>query len=89
MAKSRQNFMDKYSDEELIAGFFDSFLDGDPDDIKASFLSIIQRFGATRISRESGIPRSTLYDLCKDESNPTLDNICLFINFVNNVKSVS
>lgn len=50
-------------------------------DIKSSLYALIKRFGGTSISESTGIPRTTLYDMCKDDSNPTLENLCLIINF--------
>ena len=82
MAKQEPKFMNKYSDSEIIHSFFEAWLDGDPDDIKSSLYSLIQRFGGTQLSRTTGIPRTTLYDMCKDTSNPTLENLCLIIDFL-------
>lgn len=74
--------MNKYSDEEIVQGFFDAWGDGDPDDIKSTLFAIIKRFGATSISNSTGIPRTTLYDMCKDESNPTLENLCKILDYL-------
>jgi DNA-binding phage protein len=74
--------MNKYTDQEIITSFFEAWSDGDPDDIKSSIYALIKRFGATHISNKTGIPRTTLYDMCKDNSNPTLDNLCLIIDFL-------
>jgi len=82
MEKLESKNMNKYSDTEIIDSFFVSLSEGDPDDIKASLYSILSRFGATNVSRETGIPRSTLYDMCKDDSNPTLNNLCDVIEFL-------
>lgn len=79
--------MNKYLDLEIIQSFFDSWSDGDPDDIKSSLYAIIKRFGATNVSDSTGIPRSTLYDMCKDESNPTLENLCLVMDFIREKRS--
>jgi DNA-binding phage protein len=87
MRKSERKPMNKYSDKEIIKSFFDSWIDGDPDDIKSALYSLLQRFGATHISDETGIPRTTLYDMCKDDSNPTLANLCLIIDFIKAKKS--
>jgi len=89
MGKSEQKLMNKYSDKEIINSFFDSWNDGDPDDIKSSLYSLLQRFGATHVSEETGIPRTTLYDMCKDDSNPTLENLCLIIDFIKDQRSAS
>lgn len=87
MGKSESKFMNKYSDKELIKSFFDCWSDGDPDDIKSSVFALIKRFGATYISKSTGIPRTTLYDMCKDTSNPTLENLCIFIEFLKEKKA--
>tara|TARA_B100000508_G_C11362204_1_gene229454 strand:- start:417 stop:659 length:243 start_codon:yes stop_codon:yes gene_type:complete len=79
--------MNRYSDSEIVQSFFDSWSDGDPDDIKSSLYAIIKRFGATNVSDSTGIPRSTLYDMCKDESNPTLENLCLVMDFIREKRS--
>ncbi|MBY0385942.1 hypothetical protein K2X05_12355 [bacterium] len=89
MEKSSQKIMSKYSDKEIINSFFDSWNDGDPDDIKSALYSLLKRFGATHISEQTGIPRTTLYDMCKDDSNPTLENLCLVIDFIKDQKSAS
>ena len=86
MAKSESKFMTDYSDEEIIDSFFNSWMDGDPDDIKSALYSLIRRFGGTYLADVTGIPRTTLYDMCKDCGNPTLDNLCLIINFLKNKK---
>jgi len=75
--------MKNYSDLEIVESFFDSWTEGDSDDIKSSLYSILVRFGGTHISSSTGIPRSTLYDMCKDSSNPTLDNLCKIIDYLN------
>lgn len=80
MEKKKSKIMNKYSDQEIIQSFFDAWADGDPDDIKSAIYSLLKRFGATNISNQTGIPRTTLYDLCKDTSNPTLDNLSLILN---------
>jgi probable addiction module antidote protein len=82
MARPEQNFMNKYSDEEIVQSFMNSWNDGDPDDIKSALYAVIKRFGATNISSSTGIPRTTLYDMCKDDSNPTLDNLCKVMDFL-------
>jgi probable addiction module antidote protein len=82
MEKSNSKIMSKYSDAEIIQSFFAAWNDGDADDIKSALYALIKRIGATHISRETGIPRTTLYDMCKDESNPTLENLCLIIDFL-------
>ena len=87
MAKSESKNMNKYSDEEIIESFFTAWADGDPDDIKSALYSLLKRLGATHISESTGIPRSTLYDMCKDESNPTLENLCAVIDFLKHQKS--
>lgn len=79
--------MNKYSEAELIQGFFDAWTDGDSDDIKSTLYAIIKRFGGTHLSKSTGIPRTTLYDMCKDESNPTLENLCLIIEFLKEKKA--
>ncbi|NQZ19734.1 MAG: hypothetical protein HRT44_10825, partial [Bdellovibrionales bacterium] len=56
MAQLESKNMNKYSDQEIISSFFDSWNDGDPDDIKSALYSLIKRFGATHISNETGIP---------------------------------
>ena len=86
MEKSELKNMNKYSDQEIIDSFFEAWGDGDPDDIKSSLYSLLKRLGATHISESTGIPRSTLYDMCKDSSNPTLENLCLVIDFLKHQK---
>ncbi len=86
MAVQERKFMNKYSDKEIIDGFFASWIDGDPDDIKSSIYALIKRFGGTHLSESTGIPRTTLYDMCKDDSNPTLENLCLIIDFLKSQK---
>lgn len=82
MEKQELKIMNKYSDEEIIQSFYEAWNDGDPDDIKSALYALIKRFGATSISNQTGIPRTTLYDMCKDSGNPTLDNLSLiFKNF--------
>ena len=78
--------MNKYSDTEIIDSFFDAWSDGDADDIKSALYSLIQRFGGTHLSESTGIPRTTLYDMCRDGSNPTLENLCLIIDFLKHKK---
>ncbi len=85
MAKRESKNMNKYSDSELIQSFFEAWNDGDADDIKSSLYALIKRFGGTSISESTGIPRTTLYDMCKDDSNPTLENLCLIIDFFQSV----
>ena len=87
MARSEQKNMSKYSDQEIITSFFDAWSDGDPDDIKSALYSILKRFGATNIAESTGIPRTTLYDMCKDDSNPTLENLCAIMDFMKDKKS--
>lgn len=82
MAQSEHNHMSKYTDAEIKASFIDAWSDGDPDDIKSALYSLIKRLGATNISNVTGIPRTTLYDMCKDDSNPTLENLCKILEFV-------
>jgi len=82
MAKQELKNMNKYSDEEIVESFFTSWADGDADDIKSSLYSLIKRFGGTYLSESTGIPRTTLYDMCKDDGNPTLENLCLVIEFL-------
>ena len=82
MERSELKNMNKYSDQEIIDSFFNAWNDGDPDDIKSSLYSVLKRFGATHISDSTGIPRTTLYDMCKDGSNPTLENLCAVIDFM-------
>ena len=87
MARSEQKFMNKYSDKEIIRSFLNAWSDGDPDDIKSALYAVIKRFGATSISSSTGIPRTTLYDMCKDKSNPTLENLCKVLDFLKLEKS--
>ncbi len=87
MERQELKTMNRYSDSEIVQSFFDSWSDGDPDDIKSSLYAIIKRFGATNVSDSTGIPRSTLYDMCKDESNPTLENLCLVMDFIREKRS--
>ena len=82
MARPESKNMNKYSDHEIIDSFFDAWSDGDADDIKSALYALIKRFGGTHLSESTGIPRTTLYDMCKDESNPTLENLCLIIDFL-------
>lgn len=82
MAKKESKNMSKYSDTEIIDSFFAAWADGDADDIKSVLYSLIKRFGGTHLSESTGIPRTTLYDMCKDDSNPTLENLCLIIDFL-------
>lgn len=74
--------MNQYLDVEIINSFLNSWADGDPDDIKSALYALIKRFGGTYLSEATGIPRTTLYDMCKDNSNPTLENLCLVIEFL-------
>lgn len=74
--------MNKYLDTEIIESFFAAWGDGDADDIKSALYALIKRFGGTHLSESTGIPRTTLYDMCKDDSNPTLENLCLIIDFL-------
>ena len=62
---------------------------GDPDDIKSSLYAVLKRFGGTHLSESTGISRSNLYDMCKDESNPTLGNLCRIMDFLREEPSVS
>lgn len=87
MAQSESKNMNKYSDGEIINSFFETWADGDSDDIKSSLYALIKRFGATSISQATGIPRTTLYDMCKDDSNPTLENLCRIIDFLKGKKT--
>ena len=87
MVRSELKSMNKYSDREIIQSFMDSWMDGDPDDIKSALYAVIKRLGATSISNSTGIPRTTLYDMCKDKSNPTLDNLCKVMDFLKIKKS--
>lgn len=87
MARQELKNMNKYSDAEIIDSFFAAWNDGDPDDIKSALYSLVKRFGGTYLSESTGIPRTTLYDMYKDESNPTLENLCLIINFLKYNKS--
>ena len=87
MARSELKSMNKYTDQELLQLFYDTWADGDPDDIKSSLYALIQRFGGSYISDVTGIPRTTLYDMCKDKSNPTLENLCKIIDFIKHEKS--
>ena len=87
MERRESKIMNKYSNEEIIQGFFDAWNDGDPDDIKSSILALLKRFGATHVSQSTGIPRTTLYDMCKDRSNPTLENLCLIFDCFKKKKS--
>lgn len=82
MEKSESKIMNQYSDTEIINSFFASWVDGDPDDIKSALYALIKRFGGTYLSESTGIPRTTLYDMCKDTSNPTLENLCLVVDFL-------
>jgi DNA-binding phage protein len=79
--------MNKYSDQEIVDSFFAAWADGDPDDIKSALYSLLKRFGGTNISAATGIPRTTLYDMCDDDGNPTLENLCRVIDFVKNKKT--
>ncbi|MGH1469392.1 MAG: hypothetical protein ACRBBP_11055 [Bdellovibrionales bacterium] len=79
--------MNKYSEAELIQSFFDAWTDGDSDDIKSTLYAVIKRLGGTHLSKSTGIPRTTLYDMCKDGSNPTLENLCLIIEFLKEKKA--
>ena len=87
MARSEHKNMSKYSDQEIIDSFFEAWNDGDPDDIKSAIYSILKRFGATKIATSTGIPRTTLYDMCKDDSNPTLENLCAVMDFMRGKES--
>ncbi len=87
MARQESKTMSKYSDTEIINSFFEAWSDGDADDIKSALHSLIKRFGGTYISESTGIPRTTLYDMCKDDSNPTLENLCTIIDFLKYKKS--
>lgn len=87
MDRSELEFMNKYSDEEIVESFLQAWSDGDPDDIKSTLYAIIKRFGGTSISSSTGIPRTTLYDMCKDESNPTLENLCKILDYLKIEKS--
>jgi len=87
MAKPESKVMSKYSEDEIIDSFFDSWADGDPDDIKSALYALIKRFGGTHLSEATGIPRTTLYDMCRDDSNPTLENLCLVIDFLKSKKA--
>lgn len=82
MERSERKFMSKYSDFEIAKSYIDAWTDGYSDDIKSALYAVLKRFGATSISTSTGIPRTTLYDMCKDESNPTLDNLCKILDFV-------
>lgn len=86
MAKKESKSMSKYSDAEIIDSFFVCWADGDADDIKSALYALIKRFGGTHLSESTGIPRTTLYDMCKDDSNPTLENLCLIIDFLKSQK---
>ena len=86
MAKSESKIMNRYSDAEIVESFFVAWNDGDADDIKSALYALIQRFGGTSLSEATGIPRTTLYDMCKDDSNPTLINLCLVIDFLKSKK---
>ena len=82
MGKSEPKFMNKYSDDEIAISFIEAWVDGDPDDIKSALHALLKRMGATVIATGTGIPRTTLYDMCKDTSNPTLENLCKVLDFV-------
>ena len=82
MEKQELKTMNKYSDTEIIESFFSAWSDGDADDIKSALYALIKRLGGTYISQATGIPRTTLYDMCKDDSNPTLENLCRVIDFL-------
>lgn len=87
MAIQESKVMSKYSDAEIIDSFFDAWGDGDADDIKSALYALIKRFGGTYLAESTGIPRTTLYDMCKDNSNPTLENLCLIIDFLKSQKA--
>ena len=86
MAKFESKNMNKYSNQEIIESFFEAWNDGDADDIKSAIYSLLKRFGATEISNATSIPRTTLYDMCKDDSNPTLENLCKIIDYLKEEK---
>lgn len=87
MEQSELKNMSNYTNEEIVTSFFSAWNDGDSDDIKSSLYALIKRFGGTYLSGATGIPRTTLYDMCKDESNPTLENLCLVIDFLKSQKA--
>lgn len=86
MVKQESKTMDKYSDAEIIDSFFACWANGDADDIKSALYGLIKRLGGTHLCESTGIPRTTLYVMCKDESNPTLENLCLNIDFLKSTK---
>ena len=88
MEKSESKYLNKLTDQELIENFFVSLSEGDPDDIKSAIYSILKRFGATNISQKTNIPITALYDICKDDSNPSLDKICKIISYLRNQEQV-
>ena len=72
----------KYSNDEVTKSFFKSWSDGDIDDIKSTLLIVLQRFGASKVSFLTGLSKKTLYDMCDDNSNPPLANLCKVMGFV-------
>jgi len=65
--------------EAIIEALFET----DFDTFKACIALLLDKYDYKKITKKTGLSKSTLYRMCEPDSNPTLENISKVLSFIN------
>lgn len=63
----------------------EALFEADFDTFKGCIAILLDKFDYRVITKATGLSKSTLYRMCEPAANPTLENVCKVLNFINDV----
>ena len=67
----------------LKSAIIDALFEMDFDTFKGCIALLLDKCDYKEITKKTGLSKSTLYGICKPNSNPKLENISKILNFIN------
>jgi DNA-binding phage protein len=61
----------------------EALFEADFDTFKGCIAILLDKCDYREITRATGLSKSTLYRMCEPTANPTLENVCKVLNFIN------
>lgn len=63
----------------------EALFEADFDTFKGCIAILLDKFDYREITKATGLSKSTLYRMCEPAANPTLENVCKVLNFINDL----
>lgn len=71
--------------EGLKEAITEALFEADFDTFKGCIAILLDKCDYREITKATGLSKSTLYRMCELRANPTLENICKVLNFINDL----